>query len=122
MKLFKIAIASVIALGMSIHANAEEHMKSLNPNYFDLETSAGTDFYNFVNRGWLDSHPLTPEHSRYGQFDILVDSSNNRVKSIVTNLAATNPQPGTVAHKVSTIYELAMDSVRRNAEGACALP
>ena len=118
MKLFKIAIASVIALGMSIHANAEEHMKSLNPNYFDLETSAGTDFYNFVNRGWLDSHPLTPEHSRYGQFDILVDSSNNRVKSIVTNLAATNPQPGTVAHKVSTIYELAMDSVRRNAEGA----
>ena len=118
MKLFKLAIASVLTLGVTMAVNAEEHMKSLNPNYLDIETPAGTDFYNFVNKGWMEANPLTPEHSRYGQFDILVDSSNNRVKSIVTNLAATNPQPGTVAYKVSTIYELAMDSTRRNAEGA----
>ncbi len=49
---------------------------------------------------------------------MLNDSSENRVKEIVTGLAATNPEPGTVAFKVSTIYNQAMDSVRRNNEGA----
>ncbi len=118
MKLFKIALTSMMALGIFSIANAEEHMKSLNAEYFDLETSAGTDFYQFVNKGWMEANPLTPEHSRYGQFNILSDSSDNRVKSIVINLAATNPQQGTIAYKVATLYELAMDSVRRNAEGA----
>ncbi len=118
MKLFKIALTSMMALGIFSIANAEEHMKSLNAEYFDLETSAGTDFYQFVNKGWMEANPLTPEHSRYGQFNILSDSSDNRVKNIVINLAATNPQQGTIAYKVATLYELAMDSVRRNAEGA----
>lgn len=118
MKLIKLALASVLALGSFAFANAEEHFKSLNAEYFDLETYPGTDFYKFVNKGWMEANPLTPEHSRYGQFNILNDSSNQRVKDIVLNLAATNPQPCTVAYKVSTIYELAMDSVRRNAEGA----
>ena len=118
MKLFKIALTSMMALGIFSITNAEEHMKSLNAEYFDLETSAGTDFYQFVNKGWMEANPLTPEHSRYGQFNILSDSSDNRVKNIVINLAATNPQQGTIAYKVATLYELAMDSVRRNAEGA----
>lgn len=118
MKLFKIALTSMMALGIFSIANAEEHMKSLNAEYFDLETSAGTDFYQFVNKGWMEANPLTPEHSRYGQFNILSDSSDNRVKNIVINLAATNPQQGTIAYKVAALYELAMDSVRRNAEGA----
>lgn len=41
-----------------------------------------------------------------------------RVKNIVLNLGKSNPKPGTVAYKVWTIYSLAMDSARRNQEGA----
>lgn len=66
----------------------------------------------------MEENPLTPEHARYGKFNILSDTSEARVKDIVLNLASTNPQPGTVAFKVSTIYNQAMDSARRNAEGA----
>ncbi len=112
---------SILTLGVvmcTLTMSAQEHLKSLNPAYIDTETPAGSDFYKHVNQGWLDAHPLTAEHSRYGQFNILSDSSQARVKDIVLNLAATNPQPGSVAFKVSTIYEQAMDSVRRNNEGA----
>ena len=112
----KIAFAMIATVGMS--AGAQEHLKSLNPAYFDPSTPAGTDFYQHVNKGWEEAHPLTPEHARYGQFNILNDSSENRVKEIVLNLGKTNPAPGSVAFKVSTIYNQAMDSVRRNAEGA----
>ncbi|WP_289712827.1 M13 family metallopeptidase [uncultured Muribaculum sp.] len=92
-------------------------MKSLNPDYFDKDVPVGVDFYKHVNHGWQKAHPLTPEHARYGQFNILNDSSELRVKNIVLNLGSTNPQPGTIAQKVWTIYSQAMDSVRRNAEG-----
>lgn len=51
-------------------------------------------------------------------FNILNDSSNNRVRRIVTGLAATNPKPGTNAYKIASLYEAAMDSTRRNKLGA----
>lgn len=117
MKSLRLAVAAIIAISAGATAQAE-HLKSLNPAYFDETTPAGTDFYKHVNKGWQEAHPLTPEHSRYGQFNILNDSSEVRVKNIVLNLGATNPEPGTVAFKVSTIYNQAMDSDRRNAEGA----
>lgn len=94
-----------------------EHLKSLNPEWIDAQTSPKADFYHHVNRGWMEANPLTPEYSRYGQFNILNDSSNNRVRRIVTQLASTNPQPGTTAFKIATLYESAMDSVRRNQQG-----
>lgn len=95
-----------------------EHLKSLDPKGIDPATPASVDFYQHVNKGWMDSHPLTPEYSRYGAFNILSDSSNNRVRRIVTGLAATNPQSGTNAYKIATLYEQGMDSVRRNNLGA----
>lgn len=113
---FIIAFAAVAA--MSITASAEEHLKSLNPAYFDNSIPVGTDFYMHVNKGWKEAHPLTPEHARYGAFNILNDSSEVRVKNIVLNLGKSNPAPGTVAYKVWTIYSQAMDSTRRNQEGA----
>lgn len=118
MKLFKSALLALVALCAGSTAYATEHMKSLNPDFFDKTTSAGEDFYKFVNNGWMEANQLTPEYSRYGQFNILTDSSNNRIKNIVLNLAASNPEKGSVAYKVATIYEQAMDSVRRNREGA----
>jgi putative endopeptidase len=118
MKSSLIALVASLAVTDATAVMAKEHLKSLNPEYFDKTTSAGTDFYRHVNRGWQEAHPLTDEFSRYGQFNILSDSSEVRVKNIVLNLGASNPQKGSVAFKVSTIYNQAMDSVRRNREGA----
>ena len=114
---FTKSISLAMLATVALSANAEQ-MKSIDPAGIDKTVSPGTDFYKYVNNGWMQSHPLSPEYSRYGQFNILNDSSNNRVRRIVTGLAATNPKPGTNAFKVATIYEQAMDSVRRNKLGA----
>ena len=118
MKAKRIIAGAAALLAIGLGAYAEEHLKSLNPAYFDPSTPASEDFYLHVNKGWMDANPLTPEHARYGQFNILNDSSQTRVRDIVTNLAASNPEPGTVAFMVSTIYNQSLDSVRRNNEGA----
>ncbi len=114
----KIILAGAMLAAASMSLSAQEHLKSLNPNYIDQTTAPSKDFYQHVNKGWMEAHPLSAEHARYGQFNILNDSSEYRVRDIVTNLSATNPKPGTVAFKVSTIYNQALDSVRRNNEGA----
>lgn len=118
MKALKLILSVAVTVGAVAEAPAVEHLKSLDTAYIDKSTPASADFYRHVTKGWQEAHPLTAEYSRYGQFNILNDSSETRVKEIVLNLAATDPKPGTVAFKVATIYTQAMDSVRRNAEGA----
>ena len=113
----------IILLGCAISlaiapALAKEHLKSLDAKGVSKTVKPGQDFYEYVNEGWIEANPLTPEYSRYAQFNVLSDSSNNRVQRIVTNLAKTNPQKGSNAFLISTMYEAAMDSVRRNNEGA----
>ena len=103
-----ILLLSALA-AVSMTASADE---------IDNSIPAKEDFYRHVNQRWMDANPLTPEHARYGKFNILDDSSKNRVRRIVTNLASTNPQKGTVAYKIAALYETAMDSVRRNKLGA----
>ncbi|WP_300130585.1 M13 family metallopeptidase [Duncaniella sp.] len=102
----------------SCNHRASEHLASLNVAYLDTTVAPGADFYTYVNKGWMEANPLTAEHARYGQFDILNDSSESRVKDLIANLGTTNPEPGTVAHKVWTVYSQAMDTARRNREGA----
>ena len=111
----------LIAAATTFVGMQADHLKSLDPKGLDPNTPATEDFYRHVNKGWMDSHPLTPEYSRYGAFNILTDSSNNRVRRIVEGLAATNPQPGTNAYKISTIFEQGMDSVGRNKLGAAPI-
>lgn len=118
MNLHTKAFFGAAILALALNAQAQEHLKSLNKAYLDPSISPRTDFYHHVNHGWQEANPLTPEHARYGQFNILNDSSNNRVQRIVMGLAATNPARGTVAQKVSTLYEQGMDSIRRNELGA----
>ncbi len=112
------ALCLAAAGAFALSAQAEEHLKSLNPQGISKEIPAGADFYHHVNKKWMEANPLTDEYSRYGMFNILNDSSNNRVRRIVTGLAATNPKPGTNAYKIASLYEAAMDSTRRNKLGA----
>lgn len=113
---FTTLLCAVAAL--ALNASAQEHTKSLDIKGLDDAISPKTDFFHHVNTKWQKDHPLTAEYSTYGQFNILNDSSNNRVRRLVAGLSATNPQPGTNAYKIAAVYELAMDSVRRNREGA----
>ncbi len=121
MNLKSLSLAMALSLSATIGAAAQEHLHSLDASQLEPSIAPGTDFYRHVNKRWQDANPLTAEHARYGKFNVLSDTSEMRVKNLVLGLAQTNPQPGTVAFKVSTIYNQAMDSVRRNREGAAAI-
>ena len=114
----KTALIGLAVAAFAVSGMAQEHLKSLNGDVLDKSVAPQEDFYKYVNSDWMKNHPLTGEYSRYEQFNILNDSTNERVRRLVTGLSATNPAKGTNAYKIASIYELAMDSVRRNKLGA----
>ncbi|MDE5941200.1 MAG: M13 family metallopeptidase [Muribaculaceae bacterium] len=119
MKLKTMALA--LAAMATVGTQAAEHLKSVNPAYITKSIPAGEDFYRHVNQGWMEAHPLTDEYARYGVFNLLADTAEAKVKEIVLNLGATNPEKGSNAFKIWTLYSQGMDSVRRNREGAAPI-
>lgn len=89
----------------------------------DPTTSPAENFYQYACGGWMKANPLSPEYSRFGTFDQLRENARLQLKDLITNLGE-NPDakvPGTNAQKVCDIYNLGMDSVRLNKEGAAPL-
>lgn len=96
-----------------------EKMKSkIDVTNLDVEVRPGDDFYEYANGGWMKKNPLTAEYARYGQFDALAEKNREQLKELVLVQAALeNLAPGSEAKKIGDLYNLAMDSVRRNSEG-----
>ena len=114
--MMKLSLAALFLTGAM--AAGAEHLGSVDKTLIDSTYTPGEDFYRYVNNGWMKAHPLTDEYARYGMFNILNDKAEENVKDIVMNLGASNPEKGTNAFKVWTLYSQGMDSVRRNNEGA----
>ena len=88
--LIKLAVAPALAVGF-IGCSSAEHLKSLDKAQINDSIPAGVDFYEHVTSIWQQQHPLTAEFSRYGQFNILSDTNEVRVKNLVLGLADSNP-------------------------------
>ena len=82
----------------------------------DLTAKPGTDFYQYATGGWTAAHPLTPEYSRYAQFDALAENNRKQLRELIEEMAAKQHKQGTLEQKIGSLYRLAMDSVRRNKE------
>jgi putative endopeptidase len=89
----------------------------LNTADFDKNVRPGDDFYEYACGGWMKNHPLPAAYSRYGSFDRLQEDNDKRINGILTELLNNTYEKGSVEQKLSDLYKLAMDSIRRNQEG-----
>ncbi|MDE5871386.1 MAG: M13 family metallopeptidase, partial [Muribaculaceae bacterium] len=73
--------------------------------------------------GWKKKHPLTAEYSRFGMFDLLRENAREQLKDLIINLSENKEAQisGTVAQKVSDLYNMGMDEKRLNEEGCAPL-
>ncbi|HRF85015.1 MAG TPA: M13 family metallopeptidase [Alloprevotella sp.] len=83
----------------------------------NLTANPGTDFFEYAAGGWMKAHPLTPEYSRYAQFDALQENNRKQLKELIEELAGKQHTQGSLQQKIGSLYNAAMDSVRRNEMG-----
>ena len=83
----------------------------------DRSVSPGQDFYRFSCGGWLDANPLPDEYPSYGTYDELADQNRRRLKDLIDGITAQENTPGSDAVRIAHLYNLVMDTDRRNAEG-----
>ena len=102
---------------ISLSVAAQTNSTGLNTQGMDTSVKPGTDFYEFAGGNWIKQHPLTPEFSRYGQFNVLSENNQKQIRDLITELASTPQEQGSLGQKIGSLYKLAMDSVRRNQEG-----
>ena len=66
----------------------------------------------------MKNHPLTPEYSRYGTFDKLGEDNQLQIKNLVIELASKKHKKGSEKQKIGDLYNLGMDSIKRNQQAA----
>ena len=87
----------------------------------DLTVKPGNDFYRYAAGGSMKSHPLDAEHPMNGAFVDLEEQNQKRIQELINEFATKPQQKGSLGQKIGSIYNLMMDSVRLNREGAAPL-
>ena len=114
-----IAFAALAVAALSGCAGQKEAKVSTGINLANLDTTAvpGNDFFRFACGGFNDSHPLTAEYSRYGAFEMLIEDNQKQLKEMIAGFASKENPAGSQGQKIGDLYNLAMDSVKLNADG-----
>ena len=111
------SIILVCSMMAAMSASAQTS-KGIDLGNMNPAAKPGTDFYEYAIGGWRKAHPLDAEHARNGSFTDLDEMNQKRILGLIEEYAS-KPQPkGTLGQKIGSLYNLAMDSVRRNREGA----
>ncbi len=87
-------------------------------NNMNPSVKPGNDFYEYAIGGWRKAHPLDAEHARNGSFIDLDELNQKRILGLIEEYSSKPQEKGTLGQKIGSLYNLAMDSVRRNREGA----
>lgn len=102
---------------MAMGCSKKEQTTGLDLANLDTTAVAQNDFYQYACGGWMANHPLTAEYSRYGSFDKLGEDNQKQLNELIGGIAQTEHEHGTVEQKIGDLYNLALDTLRRNEEG-----
>ena len=83
----------------------------------DRSVSPGQDFYRFSCGGWLDANPMPDDFSSYGTYDELAELNRQQLKDLIDGITAQDNAPGSDAARIAALYNLVMDTERRDREG-----
>ena len=114
-------LLAAMALGLMATAcgpKSPELTSGVDMSYLDTTANPVEDFFQYACGGWMASHPLDAEHSRYGSFDLLGENTQKQVNSLVDSLSKAKNEKGSVADKIATFYNMGMDSVTLQKQGA----
>jgi len=92
--------------------------EAINPANMDTSVKPGNNFYEYVNGGWIKSHPIPPEYSQYGAFTVLYENNQKELKALVSEISKKkNVKQGSIEQKIRDFYNSGMDTNRIEKQG-----
>ena len=113
----KKTILTMAIMAMAASPSMAQLKSGIDIKNLDKNARPADDFYEFACGGWMKNNPLPAAYSRFGSFDRLALENNKRINAILNELNKGKYAKGSLEQKISDLYKLAMDSVRRNKEG-----
>jgi len=111
-------IYSLVAIAvMTTACTRQQQTTGISLDNLDTTAVPQNDFYQYACGGWMANNPLTPEYSRFGSFDKLGLQNLEQVNGLIQEIAAGQHKQGSVEQKIGDMYNLAMDTARRDLEG-----
>lgn len=110
-------IIPMVMIASTPLAGTAQSQSGIKTENLDTNVKPANDFYQYSTGGWQKLNPLPAAYSRYGSFDVLQEDNNKRINNLLSDLLKKNFKEGTTERKLSDLYKMAMDSVRRNEDG-----
>ena len=101
---------------VSCGGNQSGQTSGLHLDNLDTTVAPGADFYRYACGGWMENNPLGDQYARFGSFDQLAETNTERINGLIEDIASRKGVKGDEA-KVGMLYNIAMDSVKLNADG-----
>lgn len=112
---------SIMAMALMITAcgsRERETVPAINLSWLDTTVTPGQDFYRYSTGGWQKNNPLGPEYARFGSFDQLRENAVENLNNLFKQMAGMKTAAGSDEQKIVDLYNMGLDSLRLNAEGA----
>ena len=102
---------------MALTACTKQQTTGIHLENLDTTAVAQNDFYQYACGGWMKNNPIPDEYSRFGSFDKLGLNNLEQVNGLIADIAAGKHKMGSIPQKIGDVYNLSMDTARRNQEG-----
>ncbi len=110
-----IALLAVVLVACNRQQKKEtkKMTEAIKPANMDKNVKPGNNFYEYVNGGWIKSHPIPPEYSQYGAFTVLYENNQKELKALVNEISKKkDTKKGSIEQKIRDFYNSGMDTAR----------
>jgi putative endopeptidase len=88
--------------------------QSIDVSYLNRSVRPQDDFFQFSNGSWLVNNPVPAAESRWGSFNELEDSNNEKLMAILDLYASKNPDKGSNPQLLRDYYISYLDTLTRD--------
>ncbi|HUH74180.1 MAG TPA: M13 family metallopeptidase [Chitinophagales bacterium] len=105
----KPVVAILLPLLLNSPAEAQEHSK-------ETHTSCG-DFDLYINSKWKDENPVPSTESRWGSFNVLSKSIEEKTETLIEGLLEKKYPDNSYQQQIGDLYRSLLDTAARNQRG-----
>ena len=112
----------LLVLAACTLSSQQASRSGIHPEDMDPTCKPCTDFWRYVNGGWLDKNPIPSHLASWGTFPVLSEANQERTRTILdAAVSDTSAKPGSNKRKMGDLYASCMNTAAIDQRGIAPL-